>query len=220
VLGKMTVEVRARGGQPARIATVELRSAGVIIDGPWRPGGRTDPLQKLSVVEVREIDAPAGVEEPLHWTLLTSLACEKLSEVKRVVGRYTARWIVEEYHKALKSGAGVEESQLRERVRLEVIIGILAIVAVRLLNSKMVARTRPADLDVAQNFGPQLLQVLEKRLGVPNGGWTNENVIKGLARVGGFLGRKRDGMPGWQTIWRGWHRVMWMCEGLELLNNP
>jgi hypothetical protein len=28
-----------------------------------------------------------------------------------VVGRYTARWWIEEYHKALKSGAGVEDSQ-------------------------------------------------------------------------------------------------------------
>ncbi|MBM3836111.1 MAG: hypothetical protein FJ403_23180 [Verrucomicrobia bacterium] len=32
------------------------------------------------------------------------------------------------------------------------------------------------------------------------------------------MGRKSDGMPGWQTIWRGWQRLMWMCEGLEILN--
>ena len=219
VLGKMTIAVRARGDQPARTAIVELRSLGVTIDGPWRPGGWTDPLQKLSVVEVREIDVPEGVKEPLLWILLTSLRSQTLSEVKRIAGRYTARWIVEEYHKALKSGAGVEESQLQQSVRLEVLIGILAIVAVRLLNAKMVARTRPEDFDVAQNFGPEALKILEKRLGVPKGGWNNENLIKGIARVGGFLGRKGDGMPGWQTIWRGWHRLMWMCEGLELLNN-
>jgi hypothetical protein len=36
-----------------------------------------------------------------------------------------------------------------------------------------------------------------------------------VARLGGFIGRKSDGMPGWQTIWRGWQRLMWMSEGLE-----
>jgi hypothetical protein len=39
-----------------------------------------------------------------------------------------------------------------------------------------------------------------------------------IARVGGFLARKHDGSPGWQTIWRGWQRLMWMCEGVETLN--
>ena len=57
----------------------------------------------------------------------------------------------------------------------------------------------------------------EKKFGKPKGGWNNHNVLVSTARVGGFLGRKHDGMPGWQTIWRGWHRLMWMCEGLELL---
>ena len=32
-----------------------------------------------------------------------------------------------------------------------------------------------------------------------------------------FLARKHDGMPGWQTIWRGWQRLMWMCEGVNLM---
>ena len=41
-----------------------------------------------------------------------------------------------------------------------------------------------------------------------------------VARLGGFIGRKSDGMPGWQTIWRGWQRLFWMSEGLETLNQP
>jgi hypothetical protein len=42
-------------------------------------------------------------------------------------------------------------------------------------------------------------------------------VLVAVARLGGFLARKHDGMPGWQTIWRGWQRPMWMGEGLETL---
>jgi hypothetical protein len=217
VLGQSTVEVRARDGQPARTAIVELRRRQVKLDGPWRPGGWQPPLAEMSVVEVKEVPAPGGVKEPLHWKLLTSLPCATLAQVLRVVGRYTARWWIEEYHKALKSGAGVETSQLERGNRLEALIAVLAVVAVRLLSTKLLARSRPETFEAAASFGPEMLALLEKKIGPPKGGWTNRNVLIATARLGGFLARKQDGLPGWQTIWRGWQRLMWMCEGLETL---
>jgi hypothetical protein len=218
VLGQSPVELRARPGQAARTAIVQLRSMRVDLDGPWRPGGWQKPLPDVGVVEVTEVDAPAGVKEPLHWILLTSLPCATKVQVQQIVGRYTARWWIEEYHKALKSGAGVEESQLERADRLESLIAVLAVVAVRLLSVKMLARSRPESFEAATSFGPQMLALLEKKLGKPKGGWTNQTVIIATARLGGFLARKHDGMPGWQTIWRGWQRLMWMCEGVVTLN--
>ena len=219
VLGLSTVEVRARGGQPARTAIVELRSVRVNLDGPWRPAGWQPPLQDIGVVEVREVQAPAGVKEPLHWILLTSLPCATLPQAQRVVGCYTARWWIEEYHKALKSGAGVEESQLERADRLEPLIAVLAVVAVRLLSTKLLARSRPETFEAAASFGPVMLALLEQKLGPPQGGWTNRNVLIATARLGGFLARKHDGLPGWQTIWRGWQRLMWMSEGVQLMGD-
>lgn len=218
VLGQSTVELRSRGGEPARTAIVELRSVQVDLDGPWRPGGWQEPLRGVWVLEVQEVPAPEGVKKPLHWILLTSLPCKTLAEARRVVGRYTARWWVEEYHKALKSGAGVEASQLERGGRLEPLIGLLAVVAVRLLNTKMLARSRPEGPEAKESFGPEALAILEKKFRRPKGGWNNRNVLVATARLGGFLARKHDGMPGWQTIWRGWQRLMWMCDGLETLN--
>lgn len=217
VLGQGTVDLRARAGQPARTARVELRSCPVTLDGPWRPGGWQAPLAAMTVVEVREVEAPAGVQQPLHWKLLTSLPCATPAQVQRVVGRYAARWWIEEYHKALKSGAGVEESQLGRADRLESLIAVLAVVAVRLLGAKLLARARPQTFEAAESFGPELLALLERKLGPPAGGWTNEKVILALARLGGFPARKHDGQPGWQTIWRGWQRLMWMHQGLAAL---
>jgi hypothetical protein len=219
VLGLTTVKLRARGGQPARTAVVELRAAAVDLDGPWRPGGWKEPLRQINVVEVREVNPPEGIKEPLHWQLLTSLPCQSLAQVQRVVGRYTARWWIEEYHKALKSGAGVEESQLEAAHRLEPLIAVLAVVAVRLLSTKMLARSRPDSMEAAQSLGPQIVALVQHKFGEPKGGWTNHNLLVAVARVGGFIGRKSDGRPGWQTIWRGWQRLMWMCQGLELFNN-
>ena len=149
MLGQSTVEVRARGGQPARTAIVELRSQRVDLDGPWRPGGMQPPLRDVGVMEIREVHAPEGVKEPLHWKLLTSLPCATRAQAQRVAGRYAARWWIEEYHKALKSGAGAEESQLERAGRLESLIAVLAVVSVRLLSAKMLARSRPESFEAA-----------------------------------------------------------------------
>ena len=217
MLGQTTVEVRSRGGEPARKAIVELRSMRVNFDGPWRPGGWQPDTCAVGVVEVREVQVPEGVKEPLRWILLTSLPCDSLAALKRVVGIYEKRWLIEEYHKGLKSGAGVELSQLERGYRLKSLIAVLAVVAVRLLNTKLIARSQPESFEAAESFGPQIIELLEKKFGKSKGGWTNENVIIATARLGGFIGRKSDGQPGWQTIWRGWHRLMWMAEGADLI---
>lgn len=217
-LGQSTIELRSRGGEPARTTIVELRSVRVDLDGPWRPGGWQEPLRAVTVIEVREVHAPPEVKEPLHWVLLTSLSCQTLAQGQRVVGRYTARWWVEEYHKALKTGTGVEESQLEQAGRLESLIAVLAVVAVRLLNTKLLARGRPEGVEAHNSFGPEVLAILERKFGKPKEGWNNRTVLVATARLGGFLARKHDGLPGWQTIWRGWQRLMWMVQGLEIMH--
>src|SRR5262249_18706920 len=148
-------------------ATVAVRSVRVQPDGPWRPGGWQPPLAEMGVVEVREVAPPAEVKEPLHWILLTTLPCATGAQAQRVVGYYTARWWIEEYHKALKSGAGVEASQLQRADRLESLIAVLAVVAVRLLNTKLLARSRPESMEAAASFGPEMLALLEKKYDPP-----------------------------------------------------
>jgi hypothetical protein len=216
-LGQMEIELRARPGMAARRVKLQVRSQSVVLSGPWRPGGWQPDLGTMQVLEVREINAPAEVE-PLHWVLLTSLPCTTLSQARRVMGRYTMRWHIEEYHKALKSGAGVEDSQLTQAYRLETLIAVLALVAVRLLNTKLMARACPDQALDPDQISTQGLSLLEARLGKPEAGWTQKSFWTAVARLGGFIGRKGDGQPGWQNIWRGWQRLMWMSEGLETLN--
>jgi hypothetical protein len=213
--GTLAVELRARAGAAARTATVQVRGGTLTLKGPERPGDKK-PAFTVNVVEARELEPPAGVA-PLHWTLLTSLPCGREAEAQRIVGRYTARWWIEEYHKALKTGAGVEASQLAQAHRLETLVAVLAIVAVRLLNAQWLARARPDEAVVPEAFGPQALQILEAEWGRPPAGWTHRTTLLAVARLGGFLARKGDGNPGWQTIWRGWQRLLWMARGLETL---
>ena len=216
VQGVSRVQLRGRNGEAAREATVSLRSCRVRLKGPWRPQGVSQDVE-VNVVEARELAPPPGVQ-PLHWILLTSLPCQGLAQLKRIVARYAMRWWIEQYHKALKSGAGVEESQLEKGFRIENLVAVLAVVAVRLVNTQWLARNRPDEPVAAESFGVTALKILSAQYEAPTGGWTNRSVLIAVARMGGFLARKHDGMPGWQTIWRGWSRLMWMCQGVEILN--
>jgi hypothetical protein len=36
-----------------------------------------------------------------------------------------------------------------------------------------------------------------------------------VARLGGFLARKHDGDPGWQTLWKGWFRLQDMAWAIS-----
>ena len=94
---------------------------------------------------------------------------------------------------------------------------MLAGVAVRLLSATLRARRRPESGEAAASFGPERLALLEKKLGRPQGGWTHRNGIVAPARLGGLLARKHAGMPGGQTLWRGWPRLMGLCEGANLI---
>lgn len=214
VLGQYSVKLRARSGRRGRVATVEIRARRIKLKAPWRPGEKLPPIE-VNVVEAREIGTPYGVE-PIHWFLITSLSIENFSDVMKVIGIYTKRWLIEEYHKALKTGAGIEKSQLEEAERLKNLLGILGVVAVRLLNSKLLAVSKSEEVVNPEEVGGEIIKILEVRFGKPKEGWTYKYLIERIARLGGFLGRRGDGNPGWITIWRGWHRLVDMVEGYNL----
>lgn len=214
LLGRFTVSLRARPGVAARNAQVELRALATAIRAPRDLQTRHDALS-IGVVEAREIQAPEGVE-PIHWLLLTSWPCQDFAQARRVVGAYACRWLIEEYHKALKSGTSIEDSQLSTAGRIEALLAIHAVVAVDLLNLKLLATARPDEALEENLIETDALLLLEAKFGKPANGWTNRTAINAIARMGGYLGRKSDGPPGWLSIWRGWLMLRMMTEGYRL----
>ena len=205
---------RVRHAQPARTVTLEARACTVALRGPWRPGGWLDS-RTVNVVEAKEVAPPDG-EEPIHWVLLTSWPCQSLQQARRVVNAYARRWLIEEYHKCLKTGTRIEDSQLSTARALEALLGILAVVAVRLLNRKLLALTCPDEAVDSSEVGEEVLAILEAQYGLPSGGWTHRSLLKCVAQLGGFPGRRGDGSPGWLTLWRGWHQLAIMARGFDL----
>ena len=218
--GTYELHLRARKDQPARIAKLEVRFGKLRMPAPVQqsPYVKTCGLSSIEmwVVEVREVDSPKGVK-PIAWVLYTSLPITTFDDARLIIEYYEARWLVEEYHKALKTGCRVTKRILREASRLEPMVGLMSVVAVRLLQLKSVARSDPNR--PARQIVPRLwlvmLKVTRKNLRRVYD-LTIREFYRELAKLGGFLGRKSDGEPGWITIWRGWQKLNTMVRGAEL----
>jgi hypothetical protein len=218
--GSFTLNLRARPNQPARIANLVVAFGALSMPTPklMSPAMRKlkpDPIP-MAVVWVREVDAPKGVD-PIEWVLYTSLAVEDLDDAMVVVGYYEKRWLIEEWHKVLKTGLQVQRRQLKTCKRLEAMMAVMSVVAIRLLQLKGKARTapeRPADEVVPPKYVAGLKAV--RKLGASIA-LTVGRFFRELAMLGGFIGRRRDGNPGWITIWRGWEKLQTMIRGAEAI---
>jgi hypothetical protein len=202
----------------SRTAQIEVRFGTLMMPAPrqlspWlREVGIT--LMSMNVVEVREVNAPAGVE-PLHWVLLTSLPVTTFEEAWQVIEYYEKRPIVEEFHKALKTGCRVEERQYETSERLEAITGLLSVIAVRLLQLRSAARETPDR--AAEEVVPRHWVTVLRRLRGGRRIVTVREFFRELAGLGGHLLRKSDGEPGWITLWRGFEKLHLAVRAIDSL---
>jgi len=216
VLGSYQVQVRANGKQKGRWAEVEVRAVEVTLLRP-REGSTAFVMDRdireipTRVVEVREVRPPDD-EEPLHWVLYTRESASAFAEAWRVVEYYEQRPHVEDYHKCLKTGLKVEGRQYQSRDRLEPVIGVICIQAVRLLQLRDVARNSPDT--PAKGFVPsEWLETMQHIRRRPVAIHTVRDFLRAVAGLGGFLGRKCDGEPGWITLWRGLETLLIALRG-------
>ena len=147
-LGGRYVSVAARDGHPARRAKVLIAAGKVELVAPKQPRGDHGPEPlPLHVVVLREVEAPEGVD-PLEWILLSELPAGDLAEAGGIADWYGYRPIVEEFHKGMKTGCGVETLQFTTEAAIQPVIALLSVVAVFLLGLRDAARD-PATADEA-----------------------------------------------------------------------
>ena len=123
---------------------------------------------------------------------------------------------VEPAHWVLLTGTRIEDTQLSTAQRIQALLAFHAVVAVELLRLKFLARTSPDATVGTDVIAAEMLEVLAIQVGRPASGWTYASAIRAIARMGGYLGRKNDGPPGWLSIWRGYKRLMLITEGYVL----
>jgi hypothetical protein len=208
-------KVQARAGQAARAARLGVAWGAATLVPPRQPRGQErGVLLPVWVVRVAELEPPAGLE-PLEWILLTNLPVTDAAAAWQCADWYGVRWVCEEYHKAQKTGCGIEALQFRHRDRLEPVIALLSVVALTLLELRDLsrqpeARTQPA-ADVLPWAWVRLLSRWRHQQERPD--WTVQDFYYALARLGGHQNRKHDHPPGWLVLWRGWTKLQAMLAG-------
>lgn len=213
-LGVRELTVRVKGSPP-RKAMLKVASGSVtLLPSFTEPELRHRPPVSCQVVRVWE-DVPPCDAEGLEWILLTRLTPETFEQASYVSGGYELRWLVEEFHKSEKTGCRVEERQLRDTDRLEPLIGLLSVLAVGLLQLKFVAREEP-DRPARDLFGDEAVRVMARYLECPDVELTTGAFWRGIGRLGGHPGRKRDGPLGWLRAWRGWQAFQLILLGASL----
>jgi hypothetical protein len=157
--------------------------------------GRTDGTPydtrelALNAVHVFEPNPPPG-EEPVEWMLFTSERVESLDDATQIVDHYRARWVVEEYFKALKSGCAFEKRQLTSYDGLTKALALFVPIAWHLLLLRHLGRASPARAASAVFDAEQLLllrTLLEQRRYEFPARPEVRDALLGIAALGGHI---------------------------------
>ncbi|MGI9456576.1 MAG: IS4 family transposase, partial [Aeoliella sp.] len=157
----------------------------------------SEPLN-VWIVRVWEVDPPKG-QERLEWMLITNEPVQSFEAAYRVVGWYECRWIIEEYHKGMKTGCQIESPQFTTEDRLQPAIALLSVITLTLLELRQASRrpdakTRKATTVIGTSYVDVLSQWRHKTI---KRDWTIHDFYYALARLGGHQNRKHDHPPGW-----------------------
>lgn len=222
ILGSYDLFIRSRQGVKSRTAKIEVSATTVTFSAPricssWvKQCGVADI--KVNAVVVSEVGAPKGVK-PIRWVLLTTLPISSFEDAWKVIEHYEHRWLIEEYHKVLKTGCSLERHALRDASRLEPLIGLIGVIGTRLLQLKLLGR-HDQEAKARTHIPSGWLRAMKlARPKIQLTGMTVYQFIRELAKMGGFLGRKSDGEPGWQTIWRGYRKLQSLLDAMKLTAN-
>jgi hypothetical protein len=208
----------ARKSFPARrkrVARLSLAATQVVLAPRITKGFPT--RLALNLIHVFELGPPRG-EPPVEWFLLTNLTVDSTEALEGVVDTYRARWIIEEYFKALKTGCQYEKRQLESAHALLNALAVLVPVAWRLLLLRHLSRddaTRPA----TDALTPAQVQVLKATAKKPLPETpTVRDALLAVAALGGHI--KNNGEPGWQVLGRGYRDLLILELGWQARGTP
>lgn len=178
------------------------------------PDGQGGFVQATCLV-AKETEPPAA-DKPIEWRLLTNLPVDTLEQAARMIDWYRSRWEIEMFFHVLKNGCRIEALQLGCVDKIERALVLYMVVAWRIARLMRLGRSCP-DLDAQLMFEPdewKAAYILNKQK-LPDNPPTLNEVVRLVARLGGFLARTGDGEPGVKTIWLGMQRILDFAAGIR-----
>ncbi len=218
---KVKISKRKKGSGPAkalqehpdreeRTATLLFSATSATLKRPKARSSKLPAALTLNFVHVWEPDPPPG-QDPVEWRLVTTEPTSTVEEIVAVVDWYRARWLVEEFFKALKTGCAYEKRQLESRSAMLNALALLAPVAWRLLVLRDLSRTH-SDAPATEALTETQIKVLAavvKRLKLnvklPKHPTVGQAMLA-IAALGGHI--KHNGRPGWQVLGRGFDKLL------------
>lgn len=207
IIGERELLIPPSEDRKARKATLAVHTASLVL----KPPKRKSDLSAVPVwaVLAREIHPPPDVAG-LEWMLLTTVEVTNKADAFQRLSWYARRWGIEVYHRILKSGCCVEARQLENSRRLSNCLAIDLVVAWRIFHMATIGEQTP-DVPCTIYFTPSEWRALttfvtKTKVPPPLPPSLNE-AVRMLATLGGHLGRKHDGHPGAEVLWRGMARL-------------
>lgn len=185
-----SLKLPRRRGQPARTAQVQVRWASVTIQAPAVGCKKSWPSLTPWAVWVYETNPLAGIE-PVDWMLLTDLSITTAEAAWEKVQWYCRRWGIEEWHRALKNGCGVEQREFKTAEHLERVLAFDLIVAWRVLACVKLGRALP-QLPASVLYSPEELEVLQAAF---------KKTSTHKDRRALPWAKPTDSSPGWEATW-------------------
>lgn len=199
-----------------RQAQLSVQATRVVVLRPSSAPLRCPKTIELSLVQVSELSPPEG-QEPMVWRLWTTEPCDTAEQVWTVVDAYRARWVIEEYFKALKTGCSYEARQFETEAALLRLLAVFIPMAWWLLMLRTLERINPKQPATSLLSPLQLrclrLALMKIKVELPAAPSIRE-LLRSLARLGGHI--KYNGAPGWQTLFRGLCKLFVLVEGFHL----
>lgn len=210
--GSHVLNVVQKGGRAARQAQMFVSYSTVQIKHPNGSG---------TLLPVTYICCREGVEDGACWHLLTSEQVENAAQARLIISYYERRWLIEEYHKAWKSGGTqVEALRMQTRDNLERMMVILAFIAVRVLALRQGGLSEETlEASCEQVLSPiewKLLWVKQEGKALPQKAPNLKWAYLALAKMGRWYDSKRTGRAGWIVMWEGWFKLQDIVEGYKL----
>jgi Transposase DNA-binding/Transposase DDE domain len=208
--GRNPIQVKIHPSRVEREAKLNIGATSVMIERPQSQDKSFPIALLLNVVRVWEPSPPDGAE-PVEWMLLTTCPVGTEEEILRVVDWYRARWVIEEYFKAIKTGCSYEKRQVESYAGLMNVLATFLPIAYNLLLLRTVAR-HAGDSPAGSVLSKVQIDVLtaDSRAALPSSP-TAKDALLAVARLGGHL--KRNGDPGWLVLSRGYEKLEMLTAG-------
>lgn len=232
LIGKQT-DTHGRIIRKARNAKVSVRYSK--LEHRAAPTSFSRKLSRPAFAVYLSEKKPPHDREPVNWILLTSEQVTSFADAEQIIQWYMHRWIIEEWHRVEKEGCRLQATQLDDAEDIKRLAAIIAVIAIRMLRLRDLAgfttggSHKKPHKSTSANYAKALraavrttwIAVVGHLAKVDPNKLTPRQFWITIAKKGGYIGRTRDGNPGWKTIWQGWYDIQGMVQGVEMLaDNP